>query len=193
MPALEKNLIDKCLEKISKKYSDFPIFIESGTYYGETTKLASLLFNKIYSIELDLNLFNKNKELFKNNRNVVILQGDTLKILPQLLIKENSNIIFWLDGHNSGPGTAAGEIDFPALQECEIIDKMFLGKYGLILIDDVRMFGSGHAAQIDNSLIDISIDKIIEVFKNKQIIDYWVAPSIYDSKDRLIILIKNNV
>lgn len=193
MPALEKNLIDKCLEKINKNYSDFPIFIESGTYYGETTQLASLLFNKIYSIELDLNLFNKSKELFKNNQNVTILQGDTIKILPKLLSEVNHNTIFWLDGHNSGPGTSVGEIDFPALQECEIIDKMFLGKYGLILIDDVRMFGSGHSAQIDNSLIDISIDKIIKVFKNKSIIDYWVAPSIYDSNDRLIIFLKNNL
>lgn len=100
MPALEKHLIDKCLERINKNYSDFPVFIESGTYYGETTKLASLLFNKTYSIELDLNLFNRAKQLFENNQNIKIIQGDTLKVLPQLLYQEDKNIIFCYDSND---------------------------------------------------------------------------------------------
>lgn len=190
MPSLEKNLIDDCLSKIDKTYNDFPVFIESGTFMGESTSLASNIFEKVYTIELEPSLYDRAVSLFKEKTNIDTLFGDTIKILPEILIKESRNSIFWLDGHNSGPGTNVGEIDFPALQECEIIDKYFTGNLGLILIDDVRLFGKGHTFQIDDSLMTITIDKIINVFKNKSIINYWLMPSFLDSNDRLIIYIK---
>lgn len=190
MPALEKNLIDSCLSQIDKTYSDFPVFIESGTFMGESTNLASNLFEKVYTIELESSLYNRAVSLFKNKSNIDILFGDTIKLLPNILIKESRNSVFWLDGHNSGPGTAVGEIDFPALQECEIIDQYFTGDLGLILIDDVRLFGKGHSAQIDNSLIDLTIDKIITSFKKRSISSCWLADSNLELNDRLILFIK---
>lgn len=189
MPSLEKSLIDKSLNQINKTYQDFPVFIESGTFMGETTLLTSTLFINVYSIELDSTLYHKAILKFKDKNNISILFGDTIKILPNILSKEFRNSIFWLDGHNSGPGTAVGEIDFPVLQECEIIDQSFKGKEGLILIDDVRLFGRGHINEIDNSLTTLTIDKIINTFKNKSVINYWLEPSNISENDRLIIYI----
>ena len=189
MPSLEKSLIDKCLNQINKIHQDFPVFVESGTFMGETTLLASTIFTNVYSIELDLTLYNNAISLFVDKNNVSILFGDTIKVLPNILSKEFKNSIFWLDGHNSGPGTAVGEIDFPALQECEIIDQYFKGEEGLILIDDVRLFGDGHINQIDNSLTTLTIDKIINTFKNRSVVNYWLEPSSISENDRLIIYI----
>ncbi len=191
MPTLEKTLIDNCLNKINKKYQDFPVFIESGTFMGETTLLASTLFTNVYSIELDIDLYNRATSLFKNTNNISILFGDTIKILPNILSKEFTNSIFWIDGHHSGFGTAEGEISFPALQECEIIDQNFKGDEGLILIDDVRLFGIKDYVGTDDSLLTLTIDKILNAFKEKSIINYWLEPSSLAKDDRLIIYVKN--
>ena len=105
-----------------------------------------------------------------------------------MTIKPKNDIPFFFF-QNSGPGTAVGEIDFPALQECEIIDNQFKGDSGLVLIDDVRLFGVGHSPQIDDSLLTITIDKIINSFKNKKVVNYWILPSCLDPNDRLVIYI----
>ena len=190
MPSLEKNLIDTCLDKINKTYQDFPVFIESGTWMGDTTRLASSLFEKVYTIEIDVPLYNRAEALFKEVSNTSVMYGDTIDILSTILRLEPRNSLFWLDCHNSGPGTSVGKIDFPVLQECSIIDKHFTGNLGLVLIDDVRLFGVGHSVQIDDSLITLTIDKILNTFENKEIIDYWLMPSVLDPTDRLVIYIK---
>jgi hypothetical protein len=189
MPALEKQLIFDSLNKINKTTDDFKVFIETGTYLGETSQLASDIFNTVYTIEIYEELYNNAQNNFLNT-NVHPILGDSTNILPDLLPKINENIVFWLDGHNSGPGTGVGEVDFPVLQECEIIDKNFKGDLGLILIDDVRLFGVGHRNEIDNSLTTLTIEKILNTFKEKTIIDHWLEPSNLNENDRLIIFIK---
>ena len=189
MPALEKQLIFDSLDKINKTTDDFKVFIETGTFLGETSELVSSIFDTVYTIEIFEDLYNGAKNKFLDT-NVHVLHGDTIDILPKLLDQVTSNIIFWLDGHNSGPGTGVGIIDFPLLQECEIIDKNFSGNECLLLIDDVRLFGVGHENGIDDSLITLTVDKVIDTFKHKSVINYWLAPSCLSDNDRLIIHLK---
>ena len=85
MPSLEKNLIDTCLDKINKTYQDFPVFIESGTWMGDTTRLASSLFEKVYTIEIDVPLYNRAEALFKEVSNTSVMYGDTIDILSTIL------------------------------------------------------------------------------------------------------------
>ena len=40
-------------------------WIETGTYYGETTKILSQISNKIVSIEADQDLYNLAKKTFQ--------------------------------------------------------------------------------------------------------------------------------
>ena len=47
-----------------KKQYGLEIFVETGTYYGETIDVMKEHFDKIYSIELSLDLFKKAKEKF---------------------------------------------------------------------------------------------------------------------------------
>jgi len=189
MPALEKQLILDGLNKINKTADDFKIFIETGTFMGETSELMSNIFDTVYTIEVYEELYNNAQNKFLNT-NVHPILGDSTNILPSLLPELKENIVFWLDGHNSGPGTGVGTTDFPVLQECNIIDQNFKGDLGLILIDDVRLFGVGHANEIDDSLKLVSVESILNTFKNKKIIDYWFCDSICASNDRLILYIK---
>ena len=41
----------------------------------------------------------------------------------------------------------------------------------IVIVDDVRLFGHGHSAEIDDSLKSITIDQIVKSFKNKKVID----------------------
>ena len=51
------------------------LWIETGTYYGETTKLLSKISKKTISIEADKNLFENSNKILKNFKNVEILNG----------------------------------------------------------------------------------------------------------------------
>lgn len=52
---------------------------------------------------------------------------------------ENALILFWLDAHYSGAGTARGFDETPILEEMQVIRKRH--QPDVILIDDARLFG----------------------------------------------------
>ncbi len=84
-------------------------------------------------------LYNKAKKRFKKDSNVEILQGDSGKMLSQIVNQLIEPAIFWLDGHYSAGMTAKGDKDCPVFEELEAI---FAGKKlnHVLLIDDARCF-----------------------------------------------------
>jgi len=72
------------------------IFIETGTYHGAMILGTKKIFNQIYSIELDKDLYLKAKKLFRKYDNIHILQGDSSKVLPELLDKIKKPCYFGL-------------------------------------------------------------------------------------------------
>ena len=90
-----------------QKYGNGEIFIETGTYLGDTVKLAlSSGYKKIHSIELDLDLFQKAQEMFKNDDRVTIWYGDSVDCLDNIMKDITSPATFWLDAHASEIGRA---------------------------------------------------------------------------------------
>ena len=94
--------------------TDYKIAIESGTLAGHGASLLSEYFEKVYTIEIDENLFNIAKERLKNNKKVICLHGDSKIVLPKLLDDDdiniqNENIVFWLDAHWSGDSSVDWE------------------------------------------------------------------------------------
>lgn len=134
--------------KMLHSHTHTSYLIETGTCYGYTTQTASTLFipnknrNKcagVHSIELSESLFAKAKDKFKNNKNVTLYQGDTIKILPTVLsIVEDKPVIF-LDAHFSMGETAQGQTNTPILGELELIKKSKFNN-AILIIDDIRMF-----------------------------------------------------
>jgi hypothetical protein len=185
MPKLEPSVLVQAVKRANTP-KGYPVFIETGTHVGRTSRMVSSMVKKVYTVEVDEKLYNRAADLFKGS-NVEVLKGDSLDVLPTLLNDVKDNIIFWLDGHNSGPGTGVGRIDFPLLQECQIIDSNLQSKEALILADDVRMFGHGHKLEIDDSLRTISIGAVLSAFKRLRVIDHWFADSGLAKDDRLII------
>lgn len=121
-----------------KKQSGFKIFIETGTYQGDTVFEALRHFDQIYSIELDMDLYKKARKRFRKYRHVEILQGDSGRVLQQVINELDAPAVFWLDGHYSGGITALGEKSTPIFEELKTI---FSKKHNhAILIDDARLF-----------------------------------------------------
>jgi len=115
------------------------IFIETGTLAGGTTNNAAPFFEEIHTIELSKDFYEKAAERFKNTKNVFVYEGDSSKILFNILPKIESKILFWLDGHYSGGPTAKGETNTPVLQELRAIKECGINN-AVILIDDIRCF-----------------------------------------------------
>ena len=125
------------------------IWIETGTYYGETTNVLSKITNKVVSIEADKRLFQLASNRFKNHKNVEIINGRSENILNEILKINISmkNICLYLDAHLcsdhiTGSNTY-GEQDSgtPIMKEISIIENDIINreKY-VILIDDIRLF-----------------------------------------------------
>ena len=112
------------------------IFVETGTYYGNTSEWASSEFKNIFTIELSEYLYNITKEKLLLKRNINHILANSKNVLPNILKTIDSNVVFWLDGHYSG-GVTAGEDDpCPLREELGIILKRY--NDDIIIIDDAR-------------------------------------------------------
>jgi hypothetical protein len=131
-----------------KKYN-CSTFIETGTYLGDTVEAMKTKFKKVISIELGMDLYINAKERFLNVKNVEIFQGDSGKVLPQIVLGLKDPAIFWLDGHYSAGITAKGDKICPILEELDaIFDNSNLNH--VLLIDDARDFvGEGDYPTIE--------------------------------------------
>lgn len=115
------------------------IFIETGTYLGQTIDDLKNLFESIYSIELDKKLYIHAKKIFTKNKSINILQGDSSIILPKILNLIKKPTLFWLDAHYSKGITAKGKKETPIINEINTISRSRINNH-VILIDDAREF-----------------------------------------------------
>jgi hypothetical protein len=123
------------------KRHNLRVLIETGTWCGDMVAYCRSSFSAIYSIEIDPELAANAQQRFRNDRHIRVLHGDSGKLLPGILSEINEPAVFWLDGHFSGPGTGRGEKDTPLEEELDAIIFHPI-KDHVILVDDVRMFGT---------------------------------------------------
>lgn len=118
------------------------IFIEAGTYKGETTALFASHADQVMSVELDDALFSAAQRRFAKCPNVTLVHGDSLVEIPKLVAACTVPPLVYLDGHFSGRGTATGEEMEPAETTLRRLASV-TPEGTTIVIDDLRLFGSG--------------------------------------------------
>lgn len=123
---------------IIKEIMGLNIFVEGGTFKGDTAKSMSNKFLKVFTIENSDKIFNEAKQNLKGISNITLLKGDTRKHLKEIL-DNNDNILFWLDAHWSGGDTYGQMDECPLIEELNIIFN-FSSRNLAILIDDARLF-----------------------------------------------------
>ena len=133
-----------------------PIFIETGSYYGDGIQQAlDEGFKTIYSIELSPELYQECKKRFCDNFNVHLILGDSQYVLADILKNIDRKVTFWLDGHHCGGNSATGEQRFPLIFELDAIKGHYIKEH-TIIIDDLRCFsvpGEGFDAEVLKRII----------------------------------------
>jgi len=117
-----------------------PVFVETGTYEGDTVYAFRDRFRQLYTIELSPELHKQALVRLATVGNIRALQGDSAEVLPTILAEIKDPCLFWLDGHYSGGKTAKGKVNCPLLQELALIMAHPIKRH-IILMDDARLFG----------------------------------------------------
>jgi hypothetical protein len=98
--------------------------------------------DQVISVELHDKLFAAAQRRFAKDPNVTLIHGDSLVEIPKIVANCSTAPLVFLDGHFSGPGTAQGEEMEPAQSTLQrLADVTPAGT--TIVIDDLRLFGSG--------------------------------------------------
>lgn len=119
-----------------------PYFVETGTYGGNGVRFALRAgFANIHSIDIEHNYVLRARNLFANNKNVTIWEGDSGVMLWNVIKNINEPITFWLDGHNGNPDPKSTAKNTPLIEELEQI-KWHPIKNHTILIDDMHCCGT---------------------------------------------------
>ncbi len=116
--------------------------VETGTCRGAMVSKCARAFDKIFTIELDPVLARLAGSRLARFAHVHVRQGDSGRLLREILAIVREPCLFWLDAHWSGGDTAMGDTETPLVEELQaIIDHGHPGH--VVLIDDARMFGTG--------------------------------------------------
>jgi len=152
-------LLDTILRKYPNRY-----FVETGTFMGEGVQYAlKAAFPNIISLELGEDLARNAQQLFQQNNNVKIIQGDVQYILWDAIKDIQEPITFWLDGHYSGGPTVKSDIPDPIIRELRIIERHPV-KTHTILVDDIRLYKENGWPWTDGS-VPITLEEIRSALK----------------------------
>lgn len=164
----DKSSLDHDFLNQMKKIFNIDIFVESGTYNGGTTEIASNIFKKVHTIELDKKMVREAVNKFRDNKNIYVYEGSSAEVFKTLLpkLEKDKNILFFLDAHYCGENTAVDkegpdnadgitairkEID--AIKQSCIEDCV-------VIVDDIRGFGTR--------------------INNKEFVGCWAYPCVQD-------------
>ena len=148
----------RILREYARKYN-LRVLVETGTFFGDMVEAMKADFDRIYSIELDEELYEKAKERFKRVKHVKLICGDSGIELRRVMNKLDQPVLFWLDGHYLPGVTARAEKDTPIYEELDYILN-FPNIGHVIIIDDARCFGTEPTYP--------SIEELIEFIKSKR-------------------------
>jgi hypothetical protein len=121
------------------------LWIETGTYLGQTTRKLSTMGDRVISIEPSLEFSNNARSRLSTFNNIQIINALSEDVLEETLANvfssKEDRIAFWLDGHFSEGNTFQGPVETPIESELEIISS-YLTKFVEIwvFVDDFRCF-----------------------------------------------------
>jgi hypothetical protein len=179
MPSIDINF----LKLLRGDYTRFNVFVETGTFMGETIFAMEPYFNSLYTVEISPELHYNTKSIYNGNK-IKFLLGDSALVLDEVTKNIPDSAIFFLDGHWSAQNTGRGIKDCPLYEELHHINNNFKGE-AIIIIDDFRLFGS-HIINWG----DIHKDAVLNILKHRTT-DVYHLPSDLSPTDRLVIHITN--
>lgn len=157
------------LKKIGIK-NKINVFVETGTYFGDTLSLLKNCFKKLYSIEISKDIYNVVLIRFMFSKHISLLNGDSVECLNKILVNIHEPVLFWLDAHYSAGITGKGLGNTPIENELIVIKKYFIHG-SVIAIDDAHLFIGKDGYPKQSKLVSLlkSIDTNLVVTKKDNI------------------------
>lgn len=181
MPSINESF----LNTLQDNYKNYPCFIETGTFLGDTIFNVEPYFDKLYTVEYSEKYYNNTKNRYHGNK-IQFLLGDSSFIFEDLLPKITDKIIFFLDGHYSGGDTGQSIKDCPLEEEITHIHNLFQNE-AIIIIDDFRLFGLDKSSgKLGEDWSKINKEKLLQIVKTRLNKVYHLDSEIAKN-DRLII------
>lgn len=120
------------------------VFVETGTYLGDTTWWFRNDFERLYTVEVDRFLNDQAKARFARMGHIEAMLGDSSSVLVDIVPRIESKAMYWLDGHYSAGITGTGKSHCPIMAELDAIYRHARAPF-VIVIDDARCFGDDPA------------------------------------------------
>lgn len=139
MGAVDFSINPRLIEYL-REYVPLDLFVETGTFTGDSVRSVLELFDEIHTIELSPDLYAAAVEQFADNANVNVHHGDSADVLGRLRPEMSGrSVLYWLDAHWCVADDTAGEqSQCPLLGELAAIEE--LNDSSVVLIDDARLF-----------------------------------------------------
>jgi len=123
------------LSALATKFS-VNVFVETGTYYGDTSAYMAEFVSEIHSIELSEQLARLAQKKFALNSKVHIHQGDSGAVLSEVMNSLKERALVFLDAHYSRDETARGSKDSPLIEELRCFQGLTIRDH-IIVIDNL--------------------------------------------------------
>ncbi|MDO8811307.1 MAG: glycosyltransferase family 2 protein [Gallionella sp.] len=132
--------IDLGLVSALKEVLPLDVFVETGTFRGDTVNLVKDIFRDVYTVELSAEYYAEARSRFGEQAHIHLVHSDSVTALadwaPNL---RGRSVLYFLDAHWCVAANTAGEASqCPLLGEIRAIDQ--LSADSLIVIDDARLF-----------------------------------------------------
>ena len=132
--------IDAGLVAVFKTRLPLQVFVETGTFEGESIRRVRPQFDEIHSVESSTEYYTQGVSRFRDDPKIFLYLGHSPDVLRQLAPSlRNKSVLYWLDAHWCVADHAAGDSSqCPLLDELGAISR--LNEQSVILIDDARLF-----------------------------------------------------
>jgi hypothetical protein len=136
MGAVSFSLDIRLVEQL-KKVLPLDVFVETGTFKGDTIQSVLPFFRKLVTVELSPQLWKDAAARFAGESRVEVLLGSSPEFLSA--VDHDASVLFWLDAHWCIAENTSGEhSQCPLLDEIRAIGR--LAEHSVLLIDDARLF-----------------------------------------------------
>jgi hypothetical protein len=126
--------LEETLKSYAIKFNSRSL-VETGTYLGATAWALQDDFDKIYTIELNIDHYLNAREKFHFLEHIEVIKGESSEQLATILENFNQPVLFWLDTH---AWLEKGLKEFSILKELKVILSAAINH--VILINDARLF-----------------------------------------------------
>jgi len=136
----------KALQAITQRHPPAPeTFVETGTWIGNTTRLAREHFKTVHTIELSQDLYDAHSPGL-TALGVQCHHGDTRDVLPRLAAQLKGPVFWFLDAHATDQCAGAVSGPLPLFDELQVLAQR--QERDVVVVDDVHCFITHRAAAL---------------------------------------------